>query len=390
MAMKKLLTAEELRIKAIEEYKKGKSVTEICRALGCSRQWLYKWIKRYNTKDAAWYKEESKKPKNIRRKRDKKTEEMVLEARKELVTTPFRQYGPQAIFYHLTMKDKPSPPVWEIARILKNNNATISRKKRGYVTKGKDYPYDYDLAQQMDFVGPRYLESKIKFYCLNIISLETHYAQVSIYQNQGSENVCKSLIKYWKVVGFPDFLQMDNDLSFWGSLVHPGAVGRVIRLCLIHGVIPVFIPVREPWRNGMIEHFNNTMQNAVLKSFRFDSLEKIQEKSDQFCLVHNRNHRYRSQGNLTPMEYIRQNGYPHSPLREDYQLSDGRLPLPEGEIHVVRFVRSDLKYILFKKTYVLPERCMHEYVLGKIITGDNLLNIYIGQEYITRFAIKLF
>ncbi len=42
--------AQKERILAVEKYQKGESPTAICRALGHSKFWLYKWLKRYKTK----------------------------------------------------------------------------------------------------------------------------------------------------------------------------------------------------------------------------------------------------------------------------------------------------------------------------------------------------
>lgn len=50
---------------------------------------------------------------------------------------------------------------------------------------------------------------------------------------------------------------MDNTLSTQGSHLYPHSFGIVIRLYLKLGIQPVFISIREPWRNGVIEHFPN-------------------------------------------------------------------------------------------------------------------------------------
>jgi len=145
----------------------------------------------------------------------------------------------------------------------------------------------YALCQQMDLVGPRYLSSKARYYFHSIICCDTPYAHVSALTNQRSESVCNSLIRLWKTAGIPDFLQMDNYLSFRGSLIRPNAVGKIIRLCLLHGVTPVFIPVKEPWRNGIVEHFNCTMQNAILHTGEYTNVREVQKAVDNFCEIHN-------------------------------------------------------------------------------------------------------
>lgn len=35
-----------LRLEAVRRYQAGESATDICRSLGKSRVWLYKWLKR--------------------------------------------------------------------------------------------------------------------------------------------------------------------------------------------------------------------------------------------------------------------------------------------------------------------------------------------------------
>ncbi len=61
----------------------------------------------------------------------------------------------------------------------------------------------------------------------------------------------------------PDFLQMDNELSFRGSNKYPGSLGLLLKVALSCGVTPVFIPAAEPWRNGVIEKFNHNANHRL-------------------------------------------------------------------------------------------------------------------------------
>lgn len=388
--MKNDFTKEQLRTKDIELYNNKWNVTEICKSLKCSRRWFYKWLKRYQSQEPKWFIEKSRKPKTKGKKTDFKTEQLILESRRQLMSTPFMQYGPQAIFYHLKMRNIAPPPVWSIARILNQNKVVHKKRSEHYIPKGKKYPYEYLLSQQIDFVGPRYLYSKTRFYFLNIICCDTHYAQASTLENQSSSNVCSSLIRFWKTAGIPDFLQMDNDLSFWGSLIKPTALGKVIRLCLLHKVTPVFIPIKEPWRNGIIEHFNNTMQTAILNSGRFESINQIQKAAQRFCEIHNHSHYYSTQSGMTAEQYRKHINYPLVPLDENYILPDEPLPLCEGEIHVIRFIRSDNKFNIFGLSFSLPEEAQHEYIQGVIITKENKLKIFKEQKPIAEFNFVLY
>jgi hypothetical protein len=178
---------------------------------------------------------------------------------------------------------------------------------------------------------------------------------------------------------------MDNELSFWGSLRHPGAIGKVIRLCLSLGVTPVFIPVREPWRNGIIEHFNDTMQRYLLKRERYNNLIELKLSAEEFANVHNEHHHYSSQKGLTPNKALKRLNYPYTLLKDDYDLSKiYNYPL-KGEVFIIRFIRSDLKFNFFGKIYILPDRARYKYVLGILTTHQNKIMIFNDQEYLTEF-----
>ena len=191
------------------------------------------------------------------------------------------------------------------------------------------------------------------------------------------------------MVGVPDFLQMDNDLSFWGSLKKPAAVGKVIRLCLLYGVTPVFIPQGEPWRNGIVESFNNTMQKHLL-SQEYNSIEHLQKNAVIFDKIHNETHHYSSQKGMTPKEAFKKYGYSVGQLDQSYKIPNGKLSLEPGEIHVIRFIRKDRKFNLFGLTLFLPENLVHEYVRGIILTEEHRLLIFNDQKFITDFDFILY
>ena len=384
------LNNEQLRMRAIELYKNNWNVSEISKTLNRSRNWFYKWLNRYNNNDPHWYKEQSKAPKTKKNKTNTEMEELIIQTRKELLSHPYLQYGPQAIYYTLTQKGINPPPVWTIARTLKRYGLAQNKRLTPYIPKGKEYPYKYALCQQMDLVGPRYLSSKTRYYFHSIICCDTHYAQLSVLKSQSSENVCNSLIHFWKIAGIPDFLQMDNYLSFWGSLNKPNAVGKIIRLCLLHGVTPVFIPVKEPWRNGIVEHFNGTMQSAILHSGHYITIDDVQKAANNFCEVHTTTHHYSTQEGMTPLQRREYLHYPLSLLDKNFIMPKERIPLNSGEIHVIRFIRSNRKFTIFGLSFTLPKETQYEYIKGVIITDEHRLIIFKDQEYITEFQFILY
>ena len=105
------ITPEQLRIKALELYNRDWKISEICSTLNCSRNWFYKWLRRYNANVPNWYKEQSRAPKTTSKKTSYEMERLILEERKRLISKPYLQYGPQAIYYALAQKGINSPPI---------------------------------------------------------------------------------------------------------------------------------------------------------------------------------------------------------------------------------------------------------------------------------------
>jgi transposase-like protein len=53
---------EQRRQDAITRYLAGDPIAAICRELGCSKSWLYKWKQRYQVTEPTWAREHSRRP----------------------------------------------------------------------------------------------------------------------------------------------------------------------------------------------------------------------------------------------------------------------------------------------------------------------------------------
>jgi hypothetical protein len=91
--------------------------------------------------------------------------------------------------------------------------------------------------------------------------------------------VVECLVEHWRQFGLPGYAQFDNDTVFQGPHVHPDTVGRVSRLCLGLGVIPVFVPPREPGFQAAIEHYNGSWQARVWARFEHADLGGLTDRS---------------------------------------------------------------------------------------------------------------
>jgi len=145
------------------------------------------------------------------------------------------------------------PSISTINAILKRNNLIEHNEKR-FNPKGKNYPSIKcerpNELHEVDLLGPRYLKGGIRFYLLNVIDIFSHRVGIEILQSKYDEIIAEALIRIWKRLGLPQYLQLDNQSPFRGSDRHPRSFGIVIKLCLSLNIQPVFIPLNEPWRNG--------------------------------------------------------------------------------------------------------------------------------------------
>jgi len=100
-----------------------------------------------------------------------------------------------------------------------------------------------------------------------------HGVAVNPKRSKVHKEVAVSLKESWEITGIPYFLQLDNQLSCRGSNRYPRSFGLVIRLCLLLGVEPIFIPLGEPWRNGCIEKFQETFEHRFFRKIVFSILK---------------------------------------------------------------------------------------------------------------------
>jgi len=109
----------ELRKSAIERYLKGESPKSIYTDLKRSKEWFFKWLKRYQSGDSDWYQGKSRAP--IRRpfQISKIDKQRVISVRQKLESQKFAQTGASAIKWELTKSGHSFPSDSTINRVLK-------------------------------------------------------------------------------------------------------------------------------------------------------------------------------------------------------------------------------------------------------------------------------
>jgi putative transposase len=351
-------TEVELRREAVRRRLAGESPEEIARSLGRTRQWVAKWVGRHESADADWAVGRKRGPARAPHRTAVETEALVLAVRERLVANPWAQVGADAISWELEKLGVESPPRRTVERIIARAGATRRRTGRRRQPKGVPYPQVAverpGELHEADLVGPRHLDGGVRFYALNAIDRASHRCGIEVVPSISDEQVADALVALWGRLGLPDRLQLDNG----GPFVAPKGLGLIVRLCLQQGVTPRFIPAREPWRNGTVEHFNDTFDKRFFRQERFSTLAHLVERSRDFETFHNANHRYRATNGRTPAESTADSSPRHPrPLAE--------LPAgwpAAGRVEFVRFIRSDRKLRLLNRAITMPETIIYEYV----------------------------
>ena len=197
--------------------------------------------------------------------------------------------GAEAIFEALLERGiEPLPSIRTIGRILQRRGALDGKRR---VRRPPPPPGWYlpEVAQRLaeldsiDIVEGLAIKDGPYLEVLNAVSL--HGGLVGSWPHEEAVTaawVVEALIEHWRGVGLPSSAQFDNDTIFTGPHAHPDTIGRVMRLCLGLGVVPVFVPPRETGFRAMIEGYNGLWQAKVWARFTFATPGGVRLQSDRF------------------------------------------------------------------------------------------------------------
>ncbi|MCP5032449.1 MAG: transposase [Actinomycetia bacterium] len=383
------MSEEQLRREAVRRRSEGQGPSEIAEALGRSTRWVRKWVARHDAEsdNDGWAQSRSRAPKTSPTKTSDSIEAQILAARERLVANPRAQYGSLAIQWDLRRVGvDPIPPARTIERVLARHGVVQPRRRASEQYRSKNVPYptlnpaEPGTTHQVDMIGPRHLFGAAKFHTMNLIDVGSHRVGNVIVTETRPGVLVKALTGIWSRVGIPSVAQFDNHANFRGGI--PPAwrhFSPIVAACLDLDITPRFIPVREPWRNGVIEHFNDVWDKSFFRTEVFTSLEHLRTENAAFVEFHNAHHRYSAHQGATPNQMW--HNRLHAPLPAGYQ-PPRRLPA-KGRIEVVRYIRSNRKLGLFGKTITLAHTDTYQYVTAIIkVRSRKLIVIDINGEII--------
>ena len=383
---------QQERIRAVHRFLNDEKPESICASLGRSRAWLYKWVERYTADDKSWSENQSRRPLSLTSRTPKEIEEIVKLVRLNLYNRDLF-CGAQAILWEMEeLEVRPLPSPRTINRILSRNDLTHRRTGR-YEAKGTPYPKLPSLfpnqTHQADLVGPCYLKGPVRFYGLNAVDMATARCGLHTAPSKSGQSILDGFWEIWQRLGIPVNVQVDNAMSFFGSPTHPRGMGPLIRLCLHYGVEPWFIPMAEPWRNGVIEKFNDHYQQKFLGKVIMTTQDNLTTGVLEFEQRHNSSYRYSKLGGKTPLKALAAAKIKlRFPNQEEAQ--HHRLKKPEaGRYHIVRLIRSNMKLNIFGELFSVAPELALEYVVATIDVKEQKIKLFWDNAQVDEFNYKL-
>lgn len=380
---------EGLRKEAVRRHLQGEPAALIAAELGRTERWVYKWVARYEAAGAeGWFASGSRAPVGRPTATPEQVVSLVLAARDRLEADPRAQRGVAAISWALTtmgVAQADLPGARTIERILTRAGRAKPRRRGGdrYVPKGTPYPFRANRAapgalHEIDPVGPRYLEGAQEVYSLNVIDVGSHRVAVEPLAHPTPRAYAGHLVRAWRRLGLPAVAQLDNHPSLRGDIGNPRVFGPVVRACLALGVRVRYIPLKEPWRNGAVEHFQDVFDKSFFRIERFSDLRHLERRARTFEAFHNAEHRYSALKGRTPDEAWVQADVAVAFPPAKFTISE---TLPKrGRIDVVRLIRSDQLLNLFGETIPMPGQTVHQYVVATIqVRAQRLVVTHAGE-----------
>lgn len=270
--------------------RRGQSLRAVADKFAVGVATVAHWVERAKGQrlDRVDWSDRSRAPHKTRRT-DTSLEDLVLKARSDLAQGDLGAIGAEPIRQALLAQGVAKiPSVRTINRILGRRGALDGNKR----TRRPPPPKGWYLPEvaagkseldSIDIVEGLVIKDGPQIEVLNGVSL--HGGLVvswPVIAPVTAELTVQSLVAHWREVGLPGYAQFDNDMIFHGTHRYPDALGRVLRLCLSLGVVPVLVPPRETGFQAMIEGYNGWWQTKVWSRFQHTDLKDLQRHSEKY------------------------------------------------------------------------------------------------------------
>jgi hypothetical protein len=376
-------------------------IADAASEVGRSRQWLHKWLARYDADGLSGLADLSRAPHRSPAATSGVVIERILEVRGQLETHPFANRGAEAIRYEmLTAGDRAVPSESTIERVLARHGRTGPATKTARTVESRPLPTVTapGVWQQIDWVGPRWLARRVRFSSLHLIDVGSGGAAASQYPDEKLAHTPHFLTEVaWPHLSIPLHLQTDGAFIAQPPGHDPRPFNTFVRCCLFFGTEVIISPPEELGWQNWVESFNGLWQQRTIRRHTYRTVTDVAADSDRFInyyMWHKPHPRLTvtSHGTRFPGHYIAghidQLRYPPDGFSiTDHTDRNGRIriPLARGRLTYLRRVLPGGVIEISRSHYPLPTTSLTgQLVVATVLTGSRRLVIrYHGETIAT-------
>ncbi len=277
----------------------GRSPTEIAKAHGISRYWLYQLIARFREGGYAALEPRSRRPRSCAHAVAPEIQAAVVRLRGELADAG-HDCGPHTIAHHLRLELGTAPSVATIWRILARHGLITpqphKRPRSSFIRFEASLPNELWQAdsthwQLADGSGVEILN------CLDDHSRLLVVADA--YVTVKAADVVQSLATAWEIYGFPAAFLSDNGAVFSGK----SRKGKVVLKSELErlGIVGKHSTPYHPQTCGKVERFHQTQKQYLAKQAPASTLAVLQAQLDTFRAYYNQHRPHRALHGDTPL-----------------------------------------------------------------------------------------
>jgi hypothetical protein len=240
-------------------------------------------------------------------------------------------------------------------------------------------------VQELDFKGPFYLQDHShKYYLVALRDKWSKQTALRPLANKSMDAILDFLVSAWQTMGCPKCLKMDNCLDFRGSNRHPRALSKLMRVCLDLGIQPVFIPICEPWRNGVVENLNGLLDRFLFRTKTFQTEKQLHKAVQRMETTINTTHRLSTLQGKTPQEFAALARLRYPPSDYDWRTRD--LRLVKGNVTFIRFVRKSGRITLTARDkFLIGKKYKWHYVMAVVDVAKKRLTVICQGKQVRSF-----
>jgi transposase InsO family protein len=276
----------------------GRSVTEVARAHGISRYWLYQLIARYRDGGADALEPRSRRPRSCAHAVDADVQASICRLRHDLAAAG-HDSGPQTIAHHLRLELGTAPSIATIWRVLQRHGLITpqphKRPRSSFIRFEAQLPNELWQADTTHWQLADASDVEI----LNCLDDHSRYLLIcAAYTTVKAADVTSSLAAAWLIYGYPQALLTDNGAIF-SAKPRKGKVLLESELERL-GIKGKHSTPYHPQTCGKVERFHQTLKRFLSKQQPPRSLAVLQAQSDAFRTYYNQQRPHRALHGNTP------------------------------------------------------------------------------------------